>query len=80
MSTSPTTDTCFQALILKLQQFWADQGCVILQPYDMEVGGGSGRIGVKTKKPVEIPARCLFKSAQRAVCSGTFATAAPGAS
>ena len=31
----------FQALILKLQQFWAEQGCVILQPYDMEVGAGT---------------------------------------
>jgi glycyl-tRNA synthetase alpha chain len=27
--------------VLKLQQFWADQGCVILQPYDMEVGAGT---------------------------------------
>ncbi|MAY65830.1 MAG: glycine--tRNA ligase subunit alpha [Rhodospirillaceae bacterium] len=31
----------FQALILTLQQFWADQGCVILQPYDIEVGAGT---------------------------------------
>jgi glycyl-tRNA synthetase alpha chain len=31
----------FQELILKLQQFWADQGCVILQPLDMEVGAGT---------------------------------------
>jgi len=31
----------FQALILKLQAFWADHGCVILQPYDMEVGAGT---------------------------------------
>ncbi|MFW0778239.1 MAG: glycine--tRNA ligase subunit alpha [Rickettsiales bacterium] len=31
----------FQDLILKLHQFWADQGCVILQPYDMEVGAGT---------------------------------------
>ena len=31
----------FQDLILRLQQFWADQGCVILQPYDMEVGAGT---------------------------------------
>ncbi|MEP2545235.1 MAG: glycine--tRNA ligase subunit alpha, partial [Alphaproteobacteria bacterium] len=31
----------FQSLILTLQQFWADQGCVILQPYDMEVGAGT---------------------------------------
>jgi glycyl-tRNA synthetase alpha chain len=31
----------FQALILALQNFWALQGCVILQPYDMEVGAGT---------------------------------------
>ncbi len=31
----------FQDVILKLQHFWARQGCVILQPYDMEVGAGT---------------------------------------
>jgi glycyl-tRNA synthetase alpha chain len=31
----------FQDLILSLQQFWSEQGCVILQPYDMEVGAGT---------------------------------------
>ncbi|MCB1707415.1 MAG: glycine--tRNA ligase subunit alpha [Halioglobus sp.] len=31
----------FQELILKLQQFWAGQGCVVLQPLDMEVGAGT---------------------------------------
>jgi len=34
------TDT-FQGLILALQKFWAKQGCVILQPLDMEVGAGT---------------------------------------
>lgn len=31
----------FQDLILTLQQFWAGQGCVLMQPYDMEVGAGT---------------------------------------
>ncbi len=31
----------FQGLILTLQSFWAERGCVILQPYDMEVGAGT---------------------------------------
>jgi len=31
----------FQGLILTLQQYWAEQGCVILQPLDMEVGAGT---------------------------------------
>jgi glycyl-tRNA synthetase alpha chain len=31
----------FQSLILTLQRFWAEEGCVILQPYDVEVGAGT---------------------------------------
>jgi len=31
----------FQDLILKLERYWADQGCVILQPYDMEIGAAT---------------------------------------
>ena len=31
----------FQGLIFALQNFWSEQGCVILQPYDMEVGAGT---------------------------------------
>ncbi len=31
----------FQDIILKLQHYWANQGCAILQPYDMEVGAGT---------------------------------------
>jgi len=31
----------FQGLLLTLQRFWAQRGCVVLQPYDMEVGAGT---------------------------------------
>ncbi len=31
----------FQGLILALQDYWASQGCVLLQPYDMEMGAGT---------------------------------------
>jgi glycyl-tRNA synthetase alpha chain len=31
----------FQQIILKLQSYWAGQGCALLQPYDMEVGAGT---------------------------------------
>lgn len=31
----------FQDLILTLHKYWSDQGCLILQPYDMEVGAGT---------------------------------------
>lgn len=31
----------FQEIIFTLQKYWADQGCVIMQPYDMEMGAGT---------------------------------------
>jgi glycyl-tRNA synthetase alpha chain len=34
-------DNSFQSLILRLQQFWSRQGCVLLQPYDLEMGAGT---------------------------------------
>ncbi|MFC1659481.1 glycine--tRNA ligase subunit alpha [Pseudomonadota bacterium] len=34
-------ETCFQNMILKLQKFWADYGCAMLQPIDLEVGAGT---------------------------------------
>ncbi|MEZ5564175.1 MAG: glycine--tRNA ligase subunit alpha [Gammaproteobacteria bacterium] len=37
----PTRPRTFQDLILALQRYWADQGCVILQPYDMPMGAGT---------------------------------------
>ena len=41
MSQTAPADKSFQSLILKLHQYWAQRGCVILQPYDMEVGAGT---------------------------------------
>jgi glycyl-tRNA synthetase alpha chain len=39
-SSSPNPLT-FQELILRLQSFWAERGCVLQQPYDVEVGAGT---------------------------------------
>ena len=44
----------FQDVILKLQEFWAKNGCVILQPYDLEKGAGTFHPGTFL--------RCLGKS------------------
>jgi len=38
---SATDISTFHGLIATLQAFWADQGCAVLQPYDMEVGAGT---------------------------------------
>lgn len=41
MAQTKSETLTFQQLIFKLQQFWAEQGCVVLQPLDMEVGAGT---------------------------------------
>ena len=38
---SPNSPRTFQDLIFRLQTFWAKRGCVIAQPYDMEMGAGT---------------------------------------
>jgi glycyl-tRNA synthetase alpha chain len=35
------SSTTFQDIILALSRYWAEQGCVVLQPYDTEVGAGT---------------------------------------
>ena len=41
MAAATNNPPSFQQLIFSLQTFWAGQGCVVLQPYDMEVGAGT---------------------------------------
>jgi len=41
MNPSTTNPPTFQQLILRLQAFWAERGCVLQQPYDVEVGAGT---------------------------------------
>jgi glycyl-tRNA synthetase alpha chain len=37
----PPRRSSFQEIILRLQTYWAEKGCAIMQPYDMEVGAGT---------------------------------------
>ena len=41
MTSSSPNPLTFQELILRLQTFWAERGCVLQQPYDVEVGAGT---------------------------------------
>jgi glycyl-tRNA synthetase alpha chain len=41
MPASASNPLTFQELILRLQTFWAQRGCVLQQPYDVEVGAGT---------------------------------------
>src|SRR5215467_8012915 len=40
-ATSEKKALTFQELLFRLQRFWAEQGCVLQQPYDVEVGAGT---------------------------------------
>ena len=41
MSSPQSSALTFQELLFRLQSFWADRGCVLQQPYDVEVGAGT---------------------------------------
>jgi glycyl-tRNA synthetase alpha chain len=41
MTSQSSNPLTFQELILRLQTFWAERGCVLQQPYDVEVGAGT---------------------------------------
>ena len=41
MAEATTKPASFQEIILRLQAYWAAQGCAVMQPYDMEVGAGT---------------------------------------
>ena len=41
MTSSKPNPPTFQELILRVQTFWAERGCVLQQPYDVEVGAGT---------------------------------------
>ena len=40
-STGGARPLSFQSMILRLHQYWSERGCLILQPYDMEMGAGT---------------------------------------
>ena len=40
-ATAAARPLSFQDMILRLHAFWSERGCLILQPYDMEVGAGT---------------------------------------
>ena len=65
-------DISFQNVILKLQQFWSDQGCVILQPYDMEVGAGTFHPATTLKALGPDPWRAAFVQPSRRPTDGRY--------
>ncbi len=64
--------TDFQSLILALQAFWASKGCVILQPYDVEVGAGTFHPATTLRALGPEPWRCAFVQPSRRPTDGRY--------
>jgi glycyl-tRNA synthetase alpha chain len=62
----------FQDLILTLQHYWAKQGCVILQPYDMEVGAGTFHPATALRALGPKPWRAAFVQPSRRPKDGRY--------
>jgi len=71
MPTTPSGSS-FQALILKLQHYWAAQGCVILQPYDVEVGAGTFHPATVLRALGPDPWRAAFVQPSRRPTDGRY--------
>ena len=64
--------TDFQSLILTLQAFWARHGCVILQPYDMEVGAGTFHPATTLRALGPMPWRAAYVQPSRRPTDGRY--------
>ncbi len=62
----------FQELILRLQAFWAARGCVILQPYDMEVGAGTFHPATALRSLGPAPWRAAYVQPSRRPSDGRY--------
>ncbi len=62
----------FQELILKLQAFWASRGCVILQPYDMEMGAGTFHPATTLRALGPESWRCAYVQPSRRPTDGRY--------
>lgn len=62
----------FQELILRLQQFWARQGCVLLQPYDVEMGAGTFHPATTLRSLGPRPWRAAYVQPSRRPSDGRY--------
>ena len=62
----------FQDIILTLQHYWSDQGCAILQPYDMEVGAGTFHPATTLRSLGPKPWKCAYVQPSRRPTDGRY--------
>jgi glycyl-tRNA synthetase alpha chain len=69
---SPTPPRTFQDLIFSLQSYWSAQGCVILQPYDMEMGAGTFHTGTLLRAVGPEPWNAAYVQPSRRPTDGRY--------
>ena len=62
----------FQSLIMTLQQYWAEQGCVVLQPYDAHVGAGTFHPATTLRSLGPDPWRAAYVQPSRRPTDGRY--------
>ncbi len=72
MAASSVKRTDFQSLILSLQSFWAERGCVVLQPYDMEVGAGTFHVATTLRALGKKPWKTAYVQPSRRPTDGRY--------
>jgi glycyl-tRNA synthetase alpha chain len=72
MNDSNNRDKAFQNLILRLHDYWSRRGCVILQPYDMEVGAGTFHPATTLRALGPEPWRAAYVQPSRRPADGRY--------
>ena len=72
MNRSADAPDTFQSLIFHLQKYWSDQGCVIAQPYDMEMGAGTFHPATFLKAIGPEPWRAAYVQPSRRPTDGRY--------
>jgi glycyl-tRNA synthetase alpha chain len=72
MKNKANPETAFQTLILRLHEYWSAQGCVILQPYDMEVGAGTFHPATTLRALGPAPWRAAYVQPSRRPTDGRY--------
>ena len=62
----------FQQIILKLQDYWDQKGCALLQPYDMEVGAGTSHTATFLRAIGPEPWRAAYVQPSRRPKDGRY--------
>jgi len=62
----------FQGLIFALERYWAHQGCIVLQPYDMEVGAGTFHPATFLRSIGPEPWNCAYAQPSRRPTDGRY--------